>query len=113
MNEMLSFEEILRETQNSDYPDAIAQIVQLFKSPRCGDIVISAETGYDLRKDYEYPEHKSSHGSLKREHMVVPLIINKKINDKNIRTVDLFPTILNYLGKDLIDGIDGKNLNID
>ena len=63
----------------SDYPDAIAQIVQLFKSPRCGDIVISAETGYDLRKDYEYPEHKSSHGSLKREHMVVPLIINKKI----------------------------------
>ncbi|MEE2975555.1 MAG: alkaline phosphatase family protein [Thermodesulfobacteriota bacterium] len=113
MNEMLSFEEILRETQNSDYPDAITQIVQLFKSPRCGDIVISAETGYDLRKDYEYPEHKSSHGSLKREHMVVPLIVNKKINDKNIRTVDLFPTILNYLGKDLIDGIDGKNLNID
>ena len=42
-------------------------LVQIFKSARCGDIVISAETGYDLRRDFELPEHKSSHGSLKRD----------------------------------------------
>ena len=44
--------------------------------------------------------------------MLVPLILNRKISEKKIRTVDLFPTILDYLGKDLPNSIDGKKLKI-
>ena len=112
MKELLSTEEILEETHNTEYPDAITQLAQIFKSPRCGDLIISAEQGYDLREKFEYPEHKSSHGSLTRDHMLVPLILNRKISEKKIRTVDLFPTILDYLGKDLPNSIDGKKLKI-
>ncbi len=113
MNEFLSCEEILSQTYDTQYPDALTQIVQLFKSNRCGDIIISADLGFDLRRQYEYPEHKSSHGSLHKDHMRVPLVVNKKVADKHIRTVDLFPTILDYLNKEIPNEVDGKKLDID
>jgi len=112
MNELLSSDEILLQTYNTEYPDALTQIVQIFRSNRCGDIIISADSGFDLRKKYEYPEHKSSHGSLRKNHILVPLIMNKRVKEESIRTVDLFPTILNYLDKRISNDIDGKKLNV-
>ena len=112
MNEFLSSDDVLSQTYNTEYPDALIQIVQIFKSNRCGDIVVSADSGFDLRKKYEYPEHKSSHGSLQKSHMFVPLIMNKRIKQEHIRTVDLFPTILDYLNKEIANDIDGKKLNV-
>ena len=108
----LTYDEVLDLTFDTLYPDSLTQIVQIFKSARCGDIVISAETGYDLRRDFELPEHKSSHGSLKRDHMHVPLIMNKKVPISRIRTVDLFPTILDFLSLPCSTKIDGKKLDI-
>jgi hypothetical protein len=69
---------ILEATFETDYPDAIFQIYQLFQSRRAGDIVISATVGYDLRDFWEYPEHVGSHGSLHRQHIHVPMIYNQK-----------------------------------
>lgn len=112
IKDFISFEDSLYKTYNTSYPDALAQIVQIFKSSRCGDIVISAENGFDLRDRFEFPEHKSSHGSLKKEHMEVPLIMNRRIKENVVRTVDLFPTILDYLGLESRNKIDGKKLNI-
>ena len=87
-------------TFDSDYPDALVQISQLFKSRRAGDIVVSARDGYDLRAFWEYPEHKGSHGSLGKNHMQVPLIYNQKgWSSHPVRTADLFPTIMKWMDK--------------
>ncbi|HMG10302.1 MAG TPA: hypothetical protein VK609_17430, partial [Mucilaginibacter sp.] len=92
--------EALEVTTESNYPDALFQIVQLFKSRRAGDLVVSANNGFDLRDFWEFPEHKGSHGSLSREHMQVPLIYNQKgWASHSVRTADLFPTILKWLNK--------------
>lgn len=108
-----TYNEILEKTFNTNYPDSLTQILQLFNSNRCGDIVVSASPGWDLRDKFEYPEHKSSHGSLVAQHMKVPLISNKKITSKVLaRTVDIFPTVLDYLNISSTNKIDGQSLNI-
>lgn len=90
----------LEATFHSEYPDAMVQISQLFESKRAGDLIISAKNGYDLRGAWEFPEHKGSHGSLRKEHILVPMICNQ-INwaGHATRTADLFPTLLKWMGK--------------
>jgi hypothetical protein len=99
----------LEQTFDSDYPDALVQLIQIFKSRRSGDIILSARKGFDLRTRFEWPEHKASHGSLHREHMLVPLFINTKIKIRRIRTADIFPSILELLGRENANEIDGKS----
>ncbi|WP_158795942.1 alkaline phosphatase family protein [Pedobacter sp. L105] len=103
--------ETLEATIQSNYPDALVQIVQLFRSNRAGDIIVSARNGYDLRDFWEYPEHKGSHGSLSKEHMLVPLIYNQKgWAGRASRTADIFPTILKWMNKTAI-ACEGVALN--
>jgi len=85
------------------------QLIQIFKSERAGDIILTSKKGFDLRDKFETPKHYSSHGSLNREHMQVPLLINHKIRRKCIRTVDVFPSILELTGKKQAGKIDGKS----
>ena len=106
----LTSDESLHLTIDSDYPDALYQLAHIFNSPRCGDIVVSAKKGFDLRDEYEFPEHKGSHGSLHREHMVVPVMTNAKLNVEYARTIDLFPTTLKLLNHPLPANLDGKSL---
>lgn len=94
-------------TLDSDYPDAPFQLAHIFTSRRAGDVILSATPGHDLRLKYENPEHKSSHGSLSREHMLVPLLCSKPFKTRPARTADVFPTILNSLGIAVPAGIDG------
>ena len=85
-------------TVETNFPDALEQIWQLFISQRTGDIVVTARPGYDLRSWRELPEHHSSHGALCREHMKVPILSNRPLSsDGPVRTVDLFPTIVKSL----------------
>ncbi len=44
--------------------------------------------------------------------MHVPLIVNKQILNNRIRTVDLFPTIVDFLGFNCPNKVDGKKLDI-
>lgn len=74
----LSSREALAATFDSDYPDILVQIDQLFSCSRCGDLVAIARNGFDLRSSFEWPEHHGSHGSLRREHMHVPVIYNRQ-----------------------------------
>lgn len=99
----------LEHTFDSDYPDALMQLIQIFKSRRSGDIILSAKNGFDLRARFEWPEHKASHGSLHREHMLVPLFINTQIKSRKIRTADIFPSILELMGQESTNEIDGKS----
>ncbi len=89
------------QTVETDFPDALEQLWHLFQSARTGDIVVTAKSGYDLRGWREFPEHRSSHGALSREHMAVPILSNiplPSIPDGGTRTVDLFPTVVEGLG---------------
>jgi len=109
-NVTLTTEEFLSKTINTDYPDAPYQLLHIFTSPRCGDVILSATPGYDLRDKYEDPEHKGSHGSLHREHMLVPVLCNTKLADREMRTVDVFPTYLKLMGYEVPANIDGTSL---
>jgi len=91
--------ELYKLTYNDLYPDAINQIIKLFKSPRSGDIFVTAKPGYDLRDQYEHPEHKSSHGSLHKDHMTVPMASSFKVEDNQLSNIKLFKEILKATGR--------------
>ena len=110
MPKKMSLDEALIHSYNTEYPDALLQIIQLLESPRTGDLVLSAAHGYDLRARHENPEHRSSHGALFRDHMIVPFVINAKLKKEFIRTVDIFPTVLNCLNQPVPDNLDGVSL---
>ena len=105
----LSSREALRETYNSPHPDGIVQLWQIFNSERTGDLVLSAESGYDLRARYEIPEHHATHGALIAEHLHIPLATNYPIAEPYIRSVDVFPTVLSLCGHTVAEYyIDGR-----
>ncbi len=96
-------------TTETEYPDALFQISQLFDSERSGDIVVSSKPGCDLMNQ----RHIASHGGLEKAEMMIPCIIAgpgiKQGVIKQARSVDLYPTYLKYLG---IPDYDGEVLNV-
>ena len=87
----------------------LSQLWQIFKSERTGDLVLSAESGYDLRARYEIPEHHATHGALIAEHLHIPLATNYPIAEQCIRSVDVFPTVLSLCGHTVAEQyIDGR-----
>jgi len=94
-------------TIESDYPDGLVQIAQLAGSPRSGDIILSAARDWDYRARYEPIPHVSSHGALHREHMLVPLLLNRPPSLTPRRTVDVMPSALAALGIAAPKTLDG------
>jgi len=94
---------------DSEFPDALVQLIQIFNSKRSGDIILNLKKGFDLRVKFDVLVHHSSHGSLHRQHMQVPLLINHEIKRKYVRTVDIFPSILELTSKKHEGKIDGKS----
>jgi hypothetical protein len=94
-------------TIESDYPDALVQIAHLAASPRSGDIILSAARNWDYRAKYEPIPHVSSHGALHREHMLVPLLLNRPPSLTPRRTVDVMPSALAALGITAPKTLDG------
>ncbi|HEY7193203.1 MAG TPA: alkaline phosphatase family protein [Gemmatimonadales bacterium] len=97
--------ELLALSRETDVPDAPRQLLQLFQTPRSGDVVLAAESGFDFRGPWEIPEHRAGHGSLIAEHMHVPIATNVALPDSPIRTVDLMPTVLECLDVPVPSGI--------
>lgn len=100
-------------TLESLYPDALVQIAQLASSARCGDLLLSAATGWDFRAGYEPIPHSSTHGALHRDHMLVPLLVNHPLATLPLvasprRTVDVMPSALAALGRAVPAGVDGE-----
>ncbi len=98
---------LLARTAGTDLPDAPRQLLQLFRSPRAGDVVLAARLGADFRGPWEIPEHKAGHGSLIADHASVPIACSVPLPGGLIRTVDLMPTMLEALGVTPPAGIDG------
>jgi hypothetical protein len=92
-------------TRESGFPDGIVQIVQLLDGPNSGDIIVDAAPGYEPWDQMQ----EGLHGALRREHIVVPLLIHgprldvtkaERLfeNGRMPRTVDIYPTILELYG---------------
>jgi hypothetical protein len=96
-------------TLNTDYPDSLVQIAHLVASPRSGDIILSASRDWDYRARYEPIPHVSSHGALHRDHMLVPLLLNRPPRHRPRRTVDTMPSALAALGIVLPGNLDGNS----
>ncbi|MFL5500170.1 MAG: hypothetical protein ACJ79Q_02955, partial [Gemmatimonadaceae bacterium] len=94
-------------TLASEYPDGLVQIAHLVASPRSGDIILSAAKDWDYRARYEPIPHVSSHGALHREHMMVPLLLNRAPARSPRRTVDVMPSALTALGITAPKTLDG------
>ena len=93
----------------TDYPDSIVQIAHLATAPRSGEIILSAARDWDFRARYEPIPHISSHGALHREHMMVPLLLNRRPRVTPLRTVDVMPSALTALGRAIPSGLDGRS----
>lgn len=96
-------------TIESDYPDALVQIAHLIGSARSGDVILSAARDWDYRAKYEPIPHVSSHGALHREHMLVPLLLNRAPKRTPRRTVDVMPSALAALGITPPKTLDGAS----
>jgi hypothetical protein len=94
-------------TVATDYPDSVVQIARLAGARRSGEIILSAARGWDFRARYEPIPHSSSHGALHREHMLVPLLVNRRVGGTPRRTVDVMPSTLMALGLPLPWGLEG------
>ncbi|MEO7454659.1 MAG: alkaline phosphatase family protein [Gemmatimonadaceae bacterium] len=95
--------------RESDYPDGIVQILSLAGAPRSGDIVLSATPGCDFRAKYEPIPHRSAHGELHRDHMIVPLLMNRPPRGTPRRTTDVFASALAALGVPPPARLDGRS----
>ncbi len=91
-------EEALRRSFGERYPDSAFALASLFASSRAGDLLVSAEVGYDLRTAREWPEHHASHGSLDRAHTLVPVLSSAPLPPGPMRTLDLFRVTLGLAG---------------
>jgi hypothetical protein len=99
----------LARTIDGPYPDGPTALLDQFRSPRTGDLVIAAAAGWDFREAWEYPEHRAGHGSLIAAHMRTPLWTNQPLPDRAAwRTVDVFPLLCRWLGVPVPEGIDGR-----
>jgi arylsulfatase A-like enzyme len=91
----------------TDYPDCVVQIARLAGARRSGALILSAARGWDFRARYEPIPHVSSHGALHREHMLVPLLVNRPVGGVPRRTVDVMPSALVALGLPIPAGLEG------
>ena len=103
-----SAREWLEATWDSPFPDAAFHLMDQFRTQRSGDLLVIAREGYDFRARFELPEHRAGHGSLIRAHMQTPVWSSQPIPAGPVRTVDLFPAMLDWLSVDVPEGIDGE-----
>lgn len=95
--------EALARSLDEEYPDAAFSLVSLLASERAGDLLVSATVGFDLRTRREWPEHFASHGALHRAHTVVPVLASSPLPEGPLRTLDVFPLMLERAGVPLSD----------
>ncbi len=91
-------------TSQSQRPDGIVQALQLFRSPRSGDIIITAAEGCALE---ECKSDTATHGSILGEHSIVPFFSTIPINAKMIRTADIMALVLDIFGIEPEHRMDG------
>lgn len=103
-----SHREWLEATWDARYPDAAFQLLDQFRADRSGDLLVVAREGHDFRRRFEIPEHRAGHGSLVRSHMQTPVWSSEPMPAVPLRTVDLFPAMLDWLDIAVPEAVDGE-----
>jgi len=102
-------DEWLRWTRDTEYPDLPAQLLAYFRARRAGDLVLFAAKGYDLHN-----KHNGGHGGLSPADMHVPIVLAgpgvPRGRVEAARAVDVVPTLLTLLGREVPPGLDGRSL---
>jgi phosphatidylglycerophosphate synthase len=106
MPQVVSSAEALERTAGSDRPDGIVQLLQLFRSRRTGDLVVSAHPDVAFAAPGD-PRSESTDGALARAHMMVPAIASVPLAEGMWRTADLFALSLSLLGIEAEHALDG------
>jgi arylsulfatase A-like enzyme len=110
----LTSREWLALTAGALYPDLVPQVVEMFDSPHAGQAVIFAAAGAGF-----LPAARGGHGSACRRDMLVPMIWRGPEIPAGgyigyARTVDVMPTLLDFLRRPLDDSearlVDGVSL---
>jgi len=101
--------EALRLTAESDYPDGIMQVLQIFRSQRTGDLVVSADRLCNLMTGGS--ANDDVHGSLHADHVIVPFMSNVPLDMGIIRTADVFSLSLSFLGIEPSHHLDAMPLS--
>jgi phosphatidylglycerophosphate synthase len=107
--QVMKSNEALSHTFESEYPDGIMQVSQIFRSKRAGDLVISANHGCDIRDVEGRSGGGDTHGSLHAEHMLVPCASSVPFSANRMRTADVFSLCLDSLGIEATHQVDGVN----
>jgi len=99
--------EWLEATAETEFPDAVVQCIEVFDSKeKVGDLVVYPAAGHEL-----VSKIKGAHGGLHRGEMHIPMVFAgpgiRRCRFGPVRSVDIFPTILDYLGySDRIEALD-------
>ena len=93
----------------TDYPDSLIQVAAITACARSGDVILSASRTWDFREQFEPIPHRSSHGAMHREHMLVPLLCSQALAGTPQRTVDVMPTALDALGVPIPANVEGAS----
>jgi hypothetical protein len=96
-------------TRHTDYPDSLVQVASITASDRAGDLILSAARDWDFRARYEPIPHRSAHGALHRDHMLVPFLTSRPLARAPRRTTDIMPTALAALGQPIPPDLDGTS----
>lgn len=96
-------------TKDTDHPDGIMQVLQLFRSPRTGDLVLSAGKGASFEDKATARKTALTHGSLRREHLCVPFFASIPLSAGRIRTADTFALMLDLFGIEAEHDLDGTS----
>ncbi|RLE88153.1 MAG: hypothetical protein DRJ67_02915 [Thermoprotei archaeon] len=98
----MSEEEWLRASYRTEHPDLIVQAYNLFKSPNCGDLVLTAAEGWDFWEEWDvpYPRLRASHGGFSRAEMDSFVLGRGPCLREGVvpvaRLLDLYATIVTY-----------------
>jgi CDP-diacylglycerol---glycerol-3-phosphate 3-phosphatidyltransferase len=104
--QVFSSAQALALTAESDHPDGIVQLAQLFRSRRTGDIVLSTHDDVVLAGG-GIARGVPTHGALARRHLEVPLFSNVALPAGPMRTADVFALTLTLLGIEPEHALDG------
>lgn len=107
VSQVLTSREAFDAAADSAYPDGIISMLQLFKSGRTGDLVISLAEGAYLAGNAVADPFNVASGSLHRSNTLVPLFSSVRLSQNIIRTADIFATIIDLMGIDPIHSMDG------
>lgn len=100
-------EAALCRTEDTPYPDAPFGLLTWARSPRAGDLLVTSHLGHDLRDWFEYQEPHGTHGGLHAQHAHVPVLCNRPLREGPMRTVDMYPTMIELTGRKLPMGVEG------